>query len=61
MTERVASPCVSICVLDEKDVCEGCYRHADEIVDWLVFSEDEKREVLKRCEERRKASGRLLL
>ena len=61
MSERaVQSPCVSICVLDEEDICSGCYRHANEIVDWLVFSDDEKREVLERCAERRKASGLIL-
>ncbi len=27
----VASPCVSICALDEQDICTGCQRTAAEI------------------------------
>ena len=27
----VASPCVSICALDEQDICTGCQRTVDEI------------------------------
>jgi predicted Fe-S protein YdhL (DUF1289 family) len=61
MTKRVKSPCISVCVLNDADVCTGCYRHSSEIVDWLVFNEEEKREVLVRCGQRRKDSGRLIL
>ena len=25
------SPCISVCVLDENDICVGCFRSADEI------------------------------
>ncbi len=60
MGERVKSPCISVCVLDDADVCIGCYRRASEIVDWLVFSDDEKREVLQHCAQRREESGNLL-
>ncbi len=61
MTERVKSPCVSVCVLDDADVCRGCYRHADEIVDWMVLSENQKKEVLARCLRRAKDSGQLIV
>lgn len=30
----VASPCVSICALDEQDICTGCQRTAGEITRW---------------------------
>jgi len=43
----VPSPCVDICALDEKDICIGCGRSADEILDWGIMTNDKKRQVLK--------------
>jgi uncharacterized protein len=54
MKEAVSSPCVSVCVLDEKDTCTGCYRSAEEIRLWSVMSNGEKRETIKRALEREK-------
>lgn len=48
-----ASPCVSICAMDERDVCIGCYRSAAEITDWFMASPAEKRAILDRARERR--------
>ena len=50
---RVKSPCVAVCALDEDDICLGCYRTADEITDWFMASDDEKRAIVRRSEERR--------
>jgi predicted Fe-S protein YdhL (DUF1289 family) len=50
------SPCISVCVLDEHDICSGCYRSAEEITDWYMASAEQKREVLRRAHERRQAS-----
>ena len=47
------SPCISVCVLDENDICMGCYRSADEVTDWFMATADQKCETLKRAEERR--------
>jgi predicted Fe-S protein YdhL (DUF1289 family) len=52
-----ASPCVSVCALDENDVCMGCYRSADEITDWFMAPADEKRAILARAAERRRADS----
>lgn len=30
----VASPCVDRCCLDDDDVCLGCGRHVQEIIEW---------------------------
>ena len=38
----VASPCNSICTLNDEDICQGCYRTADEIRDWSVLDNDQK-------------------
>ncbi|MCB1705736.1 MAG: DUF1289 domain-containing protein [Halioglobus sp.] len=50
------SPCISVCVLDDDDICLGCYRSAAEITDWFMASDEEKREVLRRARERRDGS-----
>ena len=55
------SPCVSICALDEDDICVGCYRSAMEITDWAMADDDAKREILERARERRQAAGLVLL
>lgn len=28
------SPCVRNCCLDQQDICLGCGRHVDEIIEW---------------------------
>ncbi|MDI9245178.1 DUF1289 domain-containing protein [Marinobacter sp. CHS3-4] len=45
--DRVQSPCVSICALDEQDQCIGCHRTSDEIMSWPILTDEERREVLK--------------
>jgi len=50
----VTSPCISVCVLNELDVCEGCYRTAEEITLWSAATEEKKQEMLEKSFERRK-------
>ncbi|MCQ4275135.1 DUF1289 domain-containing protein [Stutzerimonas degradans] len=56
----IGSPCVSLCALDEDDVCVGCQRSADEIRRWGLMDNDERRQVLRQCAERARASGQLI-
>jgi len=52
----VASPCVSVCVMDETSgLCRGCHRTLDEIARWSVMDEVEKRSVLALTIERKAA------
>jgi len=53
----VRSPCVSVCALDDHDMCTGCQRTAAEITHWGRMSNDERREVLKLAHERAKLQG----
>lgn len=53
----VASPCVSICALDDDDVCIGCQRTGDEIIRWGKMTNDERRAVLTRLAQRAQAQG----
>ncbi|WP_449434637.1 DUF1289 domain-containing protein [Pseudomonas putida] len=58
LAERpVASPCVSICALDEQDICTGCQRTVAEISRWGRMDNPERRAVLKLCHARAVAAG----
>jgi len=57
----VPSPCVSICALDENDVCTGCFRTGPEISRWGMMNPDEKRAVRLACAEREQASVNFLI
>ena len=50
--ERVASPCVSICLLNEDDICTGCYRSSREIRNWVMSADEERLAVLTRARQR---------
>lgn len=54
----VASPCISVCVLDEKTGwCTGCFRTIDEIAVWGLLEDDAKRAVLAALPARRATPG----
>jgi len=55
------SPCISICVLDPEDICQGCFRSATEVTDWLMADADQKREILERAAQRRDAASTIRL
>ncbi|MDX1733852.1 MAG: DUF1289 domain-containing protein [Halioglobus sp.] len=59
--EEPKSPCISICTLDEHDICEGCFRSANEITDWLMADAEARRDILRRAAARRKASSSIRL
>ncbi len=59
--EDPASPCISVCVLNGDDICLGCYRSADELTDWFMASPGEKREILRRAQERMRESTTIRL
>ncbi len=50
--DTIPSPCISICALNEDDVCVGCYRTAKEIREWMLMDDDEKLDVLAKSSER---------
>ena len=54
VANKVRSPCVSICALNEDNVCIGCHRSSDEIMGWMQMNNDERREVLRLVAEREK-------
>lgn len=50
--DKVGSPCVSICALDEHEVCIGCQRTGDEILRWTTMTNCERKAVLEKVAER---------
>jgi predicted Fe-S protein YdhL (DUF1289 family) len=55
--ERVLSPCIGVCALDEQDICTGCQRSGSEITQWTRMSESGRREVLSLCHARARSQG----
>lgn len=52
-SEKVTSPCVRQCCLDQQDICLGCHRSLQEILDWAAGSIDDKRAIMARVAVRR--------
>ncbi|WP_343818998.1 DUF1289 domain-containing protein [Colwellia asteriadis] len=50
---EITSPCVGSCCLNECDICLGCFRHIEEIKAWRESSNEEKKTILKHCQERK--------
>lgn len=53
----VSSPCVRNCCLDDDDVCVGCFRTVEEIVEWGEASEQRRGDILKIAEKRKQQKG----
>lgn len=45
--QRVESPCVGNCCLDDDDVCLGCYRTLEEIKAWGLIDDEARVGILK--------------
>ena len=52
-TSPVKSPCIEVCALNREDVCIGCYRTANEIVEWFSAPNERKLEILAAVDQRR--------
>lgn len=50
---KIGSPCVRNCCLDDDDICLGCFRSIQEIMQWNALDNDEKKQVLENSEQRR--------
>ncbi|SBS31455.1 hypothetical protein MSP8887_01635 [Marinomonas spartinae] len=49
---QVKSPCVNICLLNEEDICVGCYRSGREISLWGGMNKASQLAVMKKVRER---------
>ena len=51
-SEEIPSPCIGVCALDYRDICQGCYRSGDEITEWFMADTERKEEILREAEQR---------
>ncbi|WP_075109527.1 DUF1289 domain-containing protein [Neptuniibacter pectenicola] len=51
--QRSRSPCVRNCCLDDNDICMGCYRSIQEIMQWTAMSDDERSVIILRTQTRK--------
>ena len=52
---QIISPCTKACKLDEVlNICVGCGRTTKEIIQWIVYSDEQRIEVMKKLPERLK-------
>ncbi|MCO6413993.1 MAG: DUF1289 domain-containing protein [Thiogranum sp.] len=49
----VPSPCIRNCCLDDDDVCLGCFRTLQEIINWGSADSGQRRRILDNAEQRR--------
>lgn len=52
--QRVDSPCVGNCCLDDADVCLGCYRTLEEIKSWGMVDDEARINILNNISQRAK-------
>ncbi len=52
------SPCNRHCCLNEDDMCIGCFRTLDEILQWSASDSEEKMRIIAECKKRRAESRR---
>ena len=50
----IPSPCVGVCISNNRGYCKGCFRSREERLYWLKFSDAQKREVVRLCAQRKR-------
>ena len=50
----ISSPCVRNCCLDEDDICLGCFRSIEEVMQWSGANDHMKLKILDSAKARKK-------
>ncbi|KTF10662.1 DUF1289 domain-containing protein [Pseudoalteromonas sp. 10-33] len=50
----IPSPCKSICLVNNRGYCKGCYRSRDERFMWNSLTNAQKKKVISLCQQRYK-------
>ena len=50
---HIPSPCKGICQNGSNGFCQGCDRTRDERFNWLHFTDEDKRHIIKLCKSRK--------
>lgn len=52
---KIISPCSNECKLDEvRNICLGCGRTTKEIIQWIVYSDEQRLEIMEKLPQRLK-------
>lgn len=57
---KIESPCIRNCCLDGEDVCLGCFRHVDEIIEWGAATNKRRQEILAIADSRKEAKRKTI-
>jgi len=52
-TNAPESPCIRHCCLNEKDICLGCFRTLEEIIQWSQANQSTRQTILQHAQQRR--------
>lgn len=55
----ILTPCIKVCEFDWlTEMCTSCGRTAEEISDWLSYSDEQRQEIINNAKERLNGMGR---
>jgi predicted Fe-S protein YdhL (DUF1289 family) len=47
--DTIKSPCTRHCTLNEDDICVGCFRSLNDILNWQTSSNQEKADIVEKA------------
>ncbi len=50
--EIIQSPCIRQCTLNEADVCMGCFRTLNDILNWQASTNEQKENIVSSAQQR---------
>lgn|GEM_PF-656844 len=53
----IISPCIKLCHRDSKGLCFGCRRTGEEIGNWLKYTDEERKAIIKETGNRSNVPG----
>ncbi|MGS0694399.1 DUF1289 domain-containing protein [Shewanella sp. 0m-4] len=51
---EIPCPCIGVCQSDARGYCKGCLRNRNERFNWLEFSDAQKYDVIRLCQQRKR-------
>lgn len=50
---EIPSPCIGVCEANNRGYCKGCFRSREERLYWLKLNDQDKRQVIRLCQQRK--------
>jgi predicted Fe-S protein YdhL (DUF1289 family) len=55
---KISSPCIKVCILNaDKNQCTGCGRTTEQIMDWMLYSEEKRLAIMVLCKQKNARSA----